>query len=128
MRALHMLLSRPVLTAAAVAVLIGGAGVAHAAGPMIDWDPAYVWQTGGTLSKDLGEFVLRAEAVYTHGQNFSVADLNAAQRLTCWGSPSSHSGSPTSKPVFTTSARPLRRSASGSVSSSAGSSTTRAGQ
>lgn len=33
-----------------------------------------IWQLGGTVSKDLGAFVLRAEAVYTHGQRFSVAD------------------------------------------------------
>ena len=36
-----------------------------------------IWQAGGTLSKDFGDFVLRAEAVYTHGQGFSVADLAA---------------------------------------------------
>ena len=33
-----------------------------------------IWQVGGTLSKDLGEMVLRAEAVYTNGQGYSVAD------------------------------------------------------
>jgi len=36
-----------------------------------------IWQAGGTLSKDLGSFVLRAETVYTHGQGYSVADLFA---------------------------------------------------
>lgn len=36
-----------------------------------------IWQAGGTLSKDFGDYVLRAEAVYTHGQGFSVADLAA---------------------------------------------------
>ena len=46
-------------------------------------EPRYdrIWQTGGTLSKDLGEFVLRGEAVYTHGQNFSVADFSAVESV-----------------------------------------------
>src|SRR5207302_993874 len=52
----------------------------------------------------------------------------AAQRRTSSSSPSCHSGSPTSRPVFTTSAIPSRRSEAGSVASSAGSITTRAGQ
>ncbi len=38
-----------------------------------------IWQLGGTVSKDLGSFVLRGEAVYTSGQGFSVADVNAPQ-------------------------------------------------
>lgn len=40
------------------------------------FQPRYdrIWQLGGTLSKDLGAFVLRAEAVYTHGQRFGVTD------------------------------------------------------
>jgi len=33
-----------------------------------------IWQAGGTVSKDLGESVLRAEAVYTNGQGYSVLD------------------------------------------------------
>ena len=44
------------------------------------------------------------------------------------GSVRSHTRSPASSPVLTTSARPFTRSASGSVVSSAGSQTTRAGQ
>ncbi|MHB1245502.1 MAG: DUF1302 family protein [Sulfuriferula sp.] len=38
-----------------------------------------IWQTGGTLSKDLGSFVLKAEAVYTHGRRYntlSPTDIN----------------------------------------------------
>lgn len=47
------------------------------------FEPRYdrIWQAGGTLSKDLGDVVLRAEAVYTHGQGFSVADLAAPQSV-----------------------------------------------
>ena len=40
-----------------------------------------IWQVGGTLSKDFGDVVLRSEAVYTHGQGFSIADLSAAQSV-----------------------------------------------
>jgi hypothetical protein len=39
------------------------------------FQPRYdrIWQAGGTLSKDLGgDMVLRAEAVYTNGQGYSV--------------------------------------------------------
>jgi hypothetical protein len=41
------------------------------------FQPRYdrIWQAGGTLTKDLGEFVLRGEAVYTSGQGYSVLDL-----------------------------------------------------
>ncbi len=37
-------------------------------------EPRYdrIWQVGTTLTKDLQSFVLRAEAVYAHGQNFST--------------------------------------------------------
>ena len=35
-----------------------------------------IWQAGSTLSKDFGPFVLRGEAVYTHGQNYSVDTLD----------------------------------------------------
>jgi len=40
------------------------------------YEPQYdrIWQAGATLSKDLGNMVLRAEAVYANGQNFSVTD------------------------------------------------------
>jgi len=34
-----------------------------------------IWQAGGTLAKDLGTFVLKAEAVYTDGHSFNVTDL-----------------------------------------------------
>jgi len=33
-----------------------------------------IWQAGATLSKDLGNMVLRAEAVYAGGQNFASTD------------------------------------------------------
>jgi len=47
----------------------------------ITFQPRYdrIWQAGGTLSKDFSDFVLRAEAVYTHGQGFSVIDPGAPQ-------------------------------------------------
>jgi hypothetical protein len=38
-----------------------------------------IWQVGGTLSKDLGESVVRAEAVYANGQGYSVTSLNVPQ-------------------------------------------------
>lgn len=40
------------------------------------FEPTYdrIWQAGGTLGKDLGDVVLRAEAVYTHGLGFSTND------------------------------------------------------
>jgi hypothetical protein len=31
-----------------------------------------IWQAGGTLGKDMGGFVLKAEAVYTQGQRFNL--------------------------------------------------------
>ena len=34
-----------------------------------------IWQVGGTVSKDLGQVVLRAEAVYADGRNFASTDL-----------------------------------------------------
>jgi hypothetical protein len=45
------------------------------------FQPRYdrIWQAGGTVTKDLGEFVLRGEAVYTNGQGYSVVDLAAPQ-------------------------------------------------
>lgn len=39
---------------------------------------ARIWQAGATLSKDLGAFVLRGEAVYTDGQRYSVDTLDDA--------------------------------------------------
>jgi hypothetical protein len=40
------------------------------------FEPAYdrIWQVGGTMSKDLGSFVLRGEAVYANGQYFASTD------------------------------------------------------
>jgi len=38
-----------------------------------------IWQAGGTVSKDLGDMVLRAEAVYANGQGYSTTDLSAPQ-------------------------------------------------
>jgi hypothetical protein len=48
-----------------------------------EFRPRYdrIWQVGGTVSKDLGEMVVRAEAVYTDGQGFEVADLTAARSV-----------------------------------------------
>lgn len=34
-----------------------------------------IWQAGGTLAKDLGDFVLKAEAVYTSGRHYNVINL-----------------------------------------------------
>ena len=45
------------------------------------FQPRYdrIWQAGGTVSKDLGEMVLRAEAVYANGQGYSVTSLSVPQ-------------------------------------------------
>jgi len=45
------------------------------------FQPRYdrIWQTGGTLTKDFSDFVLRAEAVYTHGLGSSVTDLGTSE-------------------------------------------------
>ena len=45
------------------------------------FQPRYdrIWQAGGTVSKDLGELVLRGEAVYANGQRYSVTDPSIAQ-------------------------------------------------
>jgi hypothetical protein len=50
-------------------------------GQPVTFQPRYdrIWQTGGTLTKDFSDFVLRAEAVYTHGQGFSVLDPGTPQ-------------------------------------------------
>ena len=47
------------------------------------FQPRYdrIWQAGGTVSKDLGEVVLRGEAVYAQGHGYAVADLTAAQSV-----------------------------------------------
>jgi hypothetical protein len=45
------------------------------------FQPSYdrIWQAGGTVSKDLGEMVLRGEAVYAHSQGYSVTSLDVPQ-------------------------------------------------
>lgn len=45
------------------------------------FQPRYdrIWQAGGTLTKDLGEMVLRAEAVYASGQGYSVTTPSAPE-------------------------------------------------
>jgi hypothetical protein len=47
----------------------------------VTFQPRYdrIWQAGGTMSKDLGDFVLRGEAVYAHGQGYSSLDPGAPQ-------------------------------------------------
>jgi len=35
-----------------------------------------IWQAGGTVTKDFGDFVLRAEGVYSHGLGYSVTSLS----------------------------------------------------
>ena len=40
-----------------------------------------IWQTGGTLSKDLGSFVLKAEAVYTNGRRYNTLNPNDVNGL-----------------------------------------------
>ena len=44
------------------------------------FEPRYdrISQTGATFSKDVGEFVLRGEAVYTRGQHYARSDLAAS--------------------------------------------------
>ena len=76
MRALHTFLSRPAIAAAAVAVLLGGTSLAHAAGPMIDWDPAYVWQTGGTPTNLPVGGELKVVGIISRFDN-PLGDLNA---------------------------------------------------
>jgi hypothetical protein len=45
------------------------------------FQPSYdrIWQVGATVSKELGEAVLRGEAVYASGQGYSVTDLSVPQ-------------------------------------------------
>lgn len=47
------------------------------------FEPRYdrIWQLGGTVSKDLGDLVLRAEAVYTKGQGHTLADLTSTESV-----------------------------------------------
>lgn len=47
------------------------------AGPTFVYRPRHerIWQAGGTLAKDFGGFVLKAEAIYTDGRRYSVLDL-----------------------------------------------------
>jgi hypothetical protein len=40
-----------------------------------------IWQAGGTLAKDLGSFVLKAETVYTNGRKFNVTDFSSSDGL-----------------------------------------------
>jgi len=45
------------------------------------FQPRYdrIWQAGGTVSKDLGDMVFRAEAVYASGQGYSVTEPTVPQ-------------------------------------------------
>ena len=45
------------------------------------FQPLYdrIWQAGGTVTKDFGDFVLRAEGVYASGQGYSVTSLTVPQ-------------------------------------------------
>ncbi|MDR3394199.1 MAG: hypothetical protein P4L70_04280 [Parasulfuritortus sp.] len=40
-----------------------------------------IWQAGGTLAKDMGSFVLKAETVYTNGRQFNVTDFASSNGL-----------------------------------------------
>jgi hypothetical protein len=40
-----------------------------------------IWQAGATVTKDLTDFVLRAEAVYTHGQGYTLADFGTGDAV-----------------------------------------------
>ena len=45
------------------------------------FQPRYdrIWQAGGTVTKDFGNFVMRSEAVYTGGQNFASVVPGASE-------------------------------------------------
>jgi hypothetical protein len=45
------------------------------------FEPRYdrIWQIGGTVTKDVSDFVVRAETVYTHGLGSSVNDIGNPQ-------------------------------------------------
>ena len=47
------------------------------AGQPFTFEPRHdrIWQAGGTIGKDFGNFVLHGEAVYTSGRGYSVTDL-----------------------------------------------------
>ncbi|OYY95549.1 MAG: hypothetical protein B7Y41_03345 [Hydrogenophilales bacterium 28-61-23] len=47
------------------------------AGPTFVYRPRHdrIWQTGGTLAKDMGPFVLKGEVIYTDGRKYSVTDI-----------------------------------------------------
>ncbi|KAB2926238.1 MAG: hypothetical protein F9K30_06670 [Dechloromonas sp.] len=49
-------------------------------GPTITYEPRHdrIHQLGGTLTKDFGDVVLKAETVYTRGRSFTVLDLTDA--------------------------------------------------
>jgi hypothetical protein len=56
--------------------------VPNAGGPVpFLFQPRYdrIWQAGSTVTKDFGSFVMRAEAVYTGGQNFAAVDPSAPE-------------------------------------------------
>ena len=40
-----------------------------------------IWQMGGTLAKDLGPYVFKAETVYTDGRRYNVTDLTDSDGL-----------------------------------------------
>lgn len=40
-----------------------------------------IWQAGGTVAKDLGSFVFKAETVYTNGRHYNVTDLTIPNGL-----------------------------------------------
>jgi hypothetical protein len=40
-----------------------------------------IWQAGGTLAKDLGSFVFKAETVYTDGRSYNVTNLTDSDGL-----------------------------------------------
>jgi len=52
--------------------------VVNAPGPTLLFQPSHdrITQIGGTLAKDLGDFVLKAEAVYNRGKGFTLLRLN----------------------------------------------------
>jgi hypothetical protein len=45
-------------------------------GAPVVYEPRYdrIWQVGATASKDFGDFVLRAEAIYARGQGYALAE------------------------------------------------------
>lgn len=50
----------------------------NAPGPVVEFTPKHdrIWQVGGTVSKDLGSVVLRAETVFTGNKGFEVTRLS----------------------------------------------------